>query len=163
MGLMVELGLLRHADAGDSLAWDGDDTLRPLSRKGRRQCERLGRFLASVGYVPDVLISSPKVRARETAEEVAPYLGARVTIDERLAAGFDLPALAAVLREAGDPVRPVLVGHDPDFSWLLATLCGIGAPTMRKGAFALVELDAVAPGAASLRWLIPPDLLKGSG
>lgn len=161
--MVIQLGFLRHADAGDSFAWQGDDAARPLSKKGHRQCERLGRFLASAGYVPDVLVSSPKVRARETAEGVAPFLDAPIVIDERVAEGFDIDALAAVLEEAGMPARPVIVGHDPDFSWLLSTLCGPGAPTMRKGAFALVDLETIEPGAGSLRWLIPPDLLKGAG
>ena len=65
---MIELHLLRHADAGDPMAWDGPDEARPLSDKGERQADRLGRFLAGVGFAPDVIITSPKVRAAQTAE-----------------------------------------------------------------------------------------------
>ena len=68
---MIALHLLRHAHAGDPERWHGDDAERPLSEKGRRQSERLGRLLAGVDEAPDLFISSPKVRARETAELVA--------------------------------------------------------------------------------------------
>ena len=136
---------------------------RPLSRKGRRQAERLGGFLASIGYRPDVFITSPKIRARETAEIVAEALGSDVAIDERLAYGFGIDELAASLADAKSPTRPVIVGHDPDFSALLAELCGAPDMPMRKGAFARIDLDALSAGAGTLRWLVPPDLLKPVG
>jgi len=161
--MTIELGILRHADAGDPYAWEGDDADRPLSKKGRRQAERLGTYLASIGYVPDVFITSPKVRARETAELVADALGTTVAIDDRLAIGFGIDELTAILSGAGMPSRPVLVGHDPDFSVLLSHLLGGADIPLRKGAFARVDLDAVAEGAGTLRWLVPPDLLKPVG
>jgi phosphohistidine phosphatase len=161
--MTIELGILRHADAGDPYAWTGDDAARPLSKKGRRQAERLGAFLAGLGYGPDVLIASPKLRARETAEIVAAAVASRLTIDARLAGGFDLHDLAETLSEAGDPGRPFIVGHDPDFSILLGELCGARDIPLRKGALARVDLEVVAAGAGRLRWLIPPDALKGSG
>jgi phosphohistidine phosphatase len=159
--MTIELALLRHADAGDPYAWQGDDAARPLSKKGRRQAERLGSFLASAGYAPDVIITSPKIRARETAELVGEPLGATIAIDDRLASGFGIDELEAVLSDAGEPGRAVVVGHDPDFSALLAELCGTDIP-LRKGALARVDLDGVVAGAGILRWLIPPDVLKPS-
>jgi phosphohistidine phosphatase len=159
----IELVLLRHGDAGDPYAWQGDDAARPLSKKGRRQAERLGAFLAAIGYAPDVFITSPKIRARETAELVAAALGTRIVIDERLAVGFGIDELAAVLSAAGTPLRPVIVGHDPDLSVLLSELCGASDIPLRKGALARVDLDGVAAGVGTLRWLIPPDVLKVTG
>ena len=158
---MTELHLLRHAHAGDPAAWDGPDEDRPLSDKGERQAERLGSFLAGVRFKPDVFITSPKVRAARTAEIVAGHLHADVKVDDRLAGAFGLAALERLLTDSGDPRRPVIVGHDPDFSALLALLSGTSHAPMRKGAFALVEIDRpLAAGAGTLRWLIPPDLLK---
>ena len=158
---MTELYLLRHAHAGDPLAWRGRDEDRPLSDKGERQAERLGVFLASVRFSPDVFITSPKVRAARTAEVVAGHLGINVTVDDRLATGFDLETLERILVDAGGPARPVIVGHDPDFSELLALLSGASDLPMRKGAFALVDAERpLAAGAGTLRWLVPPDLLK---
>ena len=158
---MTDLHFLRHAHAGDPLAWQGPDEDRPLSDKGERQAERLGVFLASVRFSPDVFITSPKVRAARTAEIVAGHLGSRVAVDDRLASSFDLSMLERILVDAGDPGRPVIVGHDPDFSELLALLSGTADLPMRKGAFALVDVERpLAAGGGTLRWLVPPDLLK---
>jgi len=157
---MIELHLLRHADAGDPMAWKGPDTDRPLSGKGEKQAERLGRFLKEVGFRPDAIITSPKIRAADTAEIVARHLGVPVAMDDRLAGAVDLAAVEAILRHAGDPSRPVLVGHDPDFSDLLEGLTGLSGLTMKKGAFVRIDTERLEPASGTLRWLIPPDLLK---
>ncbi len=158
---MTELHFLRHADAGDPMAWQDDDAKRPLSDKGQKQADRLGRFLAGIGFRPDAVITSPKVRAAQTAEIVAGHLKIPVAVDDRLAGALDAGALDAVLRDAGSPARPVVVGHDPDFSELLAELCGATGLPMRKGALARVDIEPpLRPGSGTLRWLVPPDLLK---
>jgi phosphohistidine phosphatase len=158
---VVELYLVRHADAGNPEQWDGPDAARPLSPKGEKQSERLGRFIAGIGFRPDAVISSPKLRASQTADIVAGKLGVPVTLDERLAGGVDVSDLEAILRDAGDPRRAVLVGHDPDFSSLLQSLCATGNVEMKKGALARIDVDRPAgPGRGDLRWLVPPDLLK---
>jgi phosphohistidine phosphatase len=157
----VELYLLRHADAGDPVAWRGPDADRPLSSKGEKQSERLGSFLLGIGFRPDAILTSPKLRASQTADRVGDRLGVEAHADQRLGGGLDLETLEAVLRDAGDPVRVVLVGHDPDFSELVATLCDGGNAVMKKGA--LARIDARRPleaGGGELRWLVPPDVLK---
>ena len=158
---VVELYLLRHADAGDPVKWDGPDAARPLSSKGEKQSERLGRFLAGIGFRPDAILSSPKLRASQTADIVAGQLGVPVTLEERLASGVDETGVEAILRDAGDPRRAVLVGHDPDFSSLLQSLCVGRNVEMKKGALARIDVDRpVGPGRGDLRWLVPPDALK---
>ena len=157
----MELGLLRHAHAGDAAAWDRPDDLRPLTEKGREQAERLGRLLAAAGFAPDAVLTSPLVRARETAELVAGRLGVPFQVEPRLADALDLGAIEAILDDAGSPRRPVLVGHDPDFSDLLGLLTGSPGMRMRKGAFALLEVERpLLAGSAALRWLVPPDLIR---
>ena len=158
----VQLHLLRHAHAGDPLKWHGPDESRPLSEKGRLQAERLGRFLAGARFQPDVILSSPKLRALETARLVAAPLGLSVAVDEALAGMLDVEALEAILAAAGDPRRPLLVGHDPDFSQLAATLTGAPDLLVRKGALVRIDLERpIEPGTGILRWLVPPDLLGG--
>jgi phosphohistidine phosphatase SixA len=158
---VIELHFMRHAHAGDPETWDGPDDERPLSQKGEKQADRLGRFLASVGFTPDAVITSPKVRAARTAEIVAGHIGIEVTVDPRLGGALGLPDLEALLRAAGDPGRPVLVGHDPDFSELVASLSGAARIPMRKGAIARIDsARPFAPGRGTLRWLLPPELLK---
>lgn len=155
------LHLLRHAHAGDPSSWNGPDATRPLSEKGQGQSERVGAHLASIGFTTDALISSPKLRSVQTAEIVAGHIGATVVTDERLAGSLDLPTVEAVLRDAGDPDRPVLVGHDPDFSELLASLSAAAGIPMRKGALARIEVERpLQAGAGILRWLLPPDALR---
>lgn len=157
----VELYLLRHAHAGDPMGWNGPDERRPLSPRGEKQTDRLAGFLAGIGFAPDAIITSPKLRAAQTAEIVGQRLGIAVAVDERLAGDLDAAVLEAILRDAGDPVRPVLVGHDPDFSDLLSVLSGAGDVPMKKGALARVDADRpLAAGRGVLRWLVPPDLLK---
>jgi phosphohistidine phosphatase SixA len=158
---VIELHLLRHADAGDPLAWTRPDEQRPLSGKGEKQADRLARFLAGTAFRPDALISSPKVRAEQTARPVGDALGVPVTIDERLTGPFGLAELEAVLRDAGDPIRPVLVGHDPDFSDTVEILLGSSGLTMKKGAMLRIDVERpLRPGGGSLVWLVTPDLLK---
>lgn len=80
-------------------------------------------------------------------------------IDDRLGGPLDPTVVDELLAEHGDPVRPVLVGHDPDFSDLAALLVGADQLPMRKGALARIEIDRpLRPGAGILRWLVPPDM-----
>jgi phosphohistidine phosphatase len=157
----LRLHLLRHADAGDPGRWDGPDAARPLSDKGVGQAERLGRLLAAAGFETDAIISSPKIRAVQTAEALGRALGVEVRLDDRLAGGLDGSTVAALLADAGDPRRPVLVGHDPDFSWLVSTLVGADL-AMKKGAMARIDVTPeFREGAGTLRWLITPELFAG--
>jgi phosphohistidine phosphatase len=157
----MELYLLRHAHAGDPGTWDGPDERRPLSDKGEKQADRLGRFLAGIGFQTDAIITSPKVRAAQTAKLVAERLGVPVGEDDRLGGEVSIGTLEAILRDAGDPARPVIVGHDPDFTDLVAILCGAARVPMRKGALARIDADRpLQPGGGTLRWLVPPDLLR---
>jgi phosphohistidine phosphatase len=157
----IELYLLRHADAGDPDAWTRPDGERPLSAKGRRQSERLGRQLAAIEFAPDAILASPKVRAAETARIVAEALGGTVVEDDRLAGPLDIDGIGEILKDA--PRRVVLVGHDPDFSELLSTLVGAPELSLRKGALARVDVDRpIQPGGGVLRWLLPPDLVPSS-
>jgi phosphohistidine phosphatase len=158
---MIELSFLRHAHAGDPESWTGPDETRPLSAKGEKQSDRLGRFLAGIGFEPDAIITSPKLRAAQTAEIVAGHLGIAIAFDDRLAGSLDVGALETLLRDAGDPSRPVVVGHDPDFSDLVAELCGASEMPMHKGALARIDIDRpLRAGGGTLHWLLPPDLLK---
>ena len=156
----VQLYLLRHADAGDPAAWTGDDADRPLSKKGERQARRLAELLCDLRWRPDVIITSPKLRARQTADALAREVKRKPVEDERLGGSLDLTVLAGLLADQGDALRVVLVGHDPDFSALASSLTG-AALEVRKGALVRIDLPAgsPAPGGGVLRWLIPPKVV----
>jgi phosphohistidine phosphatase len=158
-----EVYFLRHADAGDPEGWRGDDAQRPLSPKGVRQAERLAAFLGEIGFAPDAIVSSPKLRATQTADIVAGALSRPVITDDRLAGGFTIDGLRSLLEaiERRDGVRRVLlVGHDPDFSSAVSALAGAKGIRLATCTLARVDLDVrPAPGKGSLRWLIPPEAL----
>ncbi len=120
------LWLLRHAEAGDGLP----DDERPLSERGLRQAEAVGRALARLGTHLDVCLTSPKLRAVQTAQLACEPLGAPITIEPELSGEpFDVHALIAGLGDV------LLVGHDPSFSLTLHDLTGAQA-RMRKGGLA---------------------------
>ena len=125
------------------MKWSGPDDVRPLSEKGRQQSERLGLFLAATAMRPSAILSSPKARALETAQLVAEQLGMQVGVIEELGGPLEMETVEELLRAAGNPARPMLVGHDPDFSALAAELSGVPALPIRKAT--LVRIDLPRP------------------
>jgi len=156
----LQLYLLRHADAGDPMAWPGDDAERPLSAKGRRQARRLGSMLADIGWKPDVILTSPKVRAADTARLVGRAVDVKPDQESRLASSFDASDIGSILAAHPDAKRVVLVGHDPDFSAAASSFTG-AAIELRKGAIARIDFQDARPvaGQGALRWLIPPGVV----
>jgi phosphohistidine phosphatase len=122
--------LLRHAEAEDG----SPDAERPLTKKGREQSRWAGEALAALGVKIDACLSSPKVRAADTAKIACEPLSVEVQLEPRLAGGpFDAEALAAGL---GDEV--LLVGHDPDFSTAVHDMTGAQV-RLKKGGLAGVQ------------------------
>jgi phosphohistidine phosphatase SixA len=126
----VRLFLVRHAhsDPGDP------DDLRPLSARGREQARELGERLARIG--PGLVVTSPLLRARETASAIATATGADVRVDERLAPGADAEGVLAAIEDAEGVV--VTVGHQPDCSEIAAAL---GAGEREFPTAGVVEID----------------------
>ncbi len=149
--------LVRHAHAGKPEEWEGDDALRPLTQKGLAQAQRLASFMKAHGITPDVIVSSPLLRAAQTAQVLGDGLGVEVVLDERVA-DFSLQDVAQILFESGAR-EPLFVGHNPDFAELLAHVTESGVMPFKKCALATVDLHADEAG-GTLRWLIPPSLLK---
>lgn len=120
---------LRHGDAepGDP------DFDRRLTEKGERQARNAGAALAALGVKPQLCLTSPRVRARDTAKLACEALGTEITLEERLQGGpFDALDLAAGIDEV------LLVGHEPDFSGAIGELTG-GLVDMKKGGLAAVD------------------------
>ena len=160
---MIALHLLRHAHAGDPAKWRGDDADRPLSDRGVHQAELLARLLTHAEEAPDLFITSPKVRARQTAEILGKALKVKVAVDPRLSGiMLELGTVTDIVLAAGhDAVRPCLVGHEPSLSDLLMLATGAATLPMRKGALARVDFPGAEalPGRGVLQYLVPPELL----
>jgi phosphohistidine phosphatase len=121
--------LLRHGDAADG----SPDSERPLTDKGRTQARTAGEALRALGVKLDACLTSPKVRAADSAAIACEPLGVEPQLEPKLAGGpFDAEALAAGL---GDEV--MLVGHDPDFSNAVHDLTGAQV-RMKKGGLAAI-------------------------
>jgi phosphohistidine phosphatase len=123
------LWLLRHAEARDGKP----DDERPLTQTGEDQARAAGLAMARLGVKLDVCLTSPKLRARQTAELACEPLGVQVTIEPALAGEpFDPGEVTAGLEDV------LLVGHDPSFSLTLHDLTGAQA-RLAKGGLAAVE------------------------
>jgi phosphohistidine phosphatase SixA len=127
----MRLFLVRHAKAAPGRP----DELRPLTDAGRRVARALGERLKS--EQPQAVLSSPLLRARETADAIARAAGVTPETDERLAPGADANSVRAVVDGRGDPV--VVVGHQPDCSEIVFALTG-RVEEFAPGAMHMVKL-----------------------
>lgn len=150
------LFLLRHAAAGDRNKWEGNDAVRPLNKKGRRQAASLATYLGSQGI--ERIYTSPSTRCVQTAEPLAAVIGAKVIEHDALAEGPDidgaygladeLVGYNAVLCTHGD-VIPAVINR---MMWAGLTLesrfyCSKGS---------IWEVDLVGGRFASARYVPPP-------
>ena len=151
----MRLYFLRHG-AADWPDWKKPDDERPLTKAGRKEVHEVGEFLArSQSANPDLILTSPLPRAAQTADIAAEHLKVRVHEEKLLAPGFVAEDLKRLLRKYPQQVL-MLVGHEPDFSSVIAALTG-GSLKLSKAGVALVDLDS---GKGELRWLFPPKIAK---
>jgi phosphohistidine phosphatase len=127
----VRLFLVRHAEAAPG----EPDALRPLTPAGRASARALAARLAA--EQPAAVVSSPLLRARETAEQIARAAGLVATVDERLAPGAHAAGLREAINGLGETV--VVVAHQPDCSEILVGLGGEERP-FAPGATAVIDL-----------------------
>ena len=160
-----EIYLIRHGLAEErGAAWPDDDK-RPLTDVGRARFKKSMRGLAAVGVRFDVILTSPLVRTRQTAEIAASVFTTRpriVTV-ESLAPGGSYQAVLADLHEQSRVSRIALVGHEPDLGELAARLAGSRrAWEFKKGAACRIDILTLPPGGpGTLRWFLTPRMMRG--
>jgi phosphohistidine phosphatase len=160
------LYIVRHAWAGEygDPAWP-DDRLRPLTDEGRERFARMVKKLARLEFAPELLVTSPLVRCRQTAEIVAEGVpgGPEVVECEELAPGADLVRVLHWMHQETEPCEETAwVGHAPDVGHLTAALIGDGHARVRfaKGAVAALRFPGQpAPGQGELKWLVTAKML----
>lgn len=156
----MRLYLLRHAEAEPHRA---DDFTRRLTDKGRRQALTVGGFLKGRELTPDLILTSPVLRASETAAIVAEALGSAAPTEAPwLACGMDPERALAELAGYAKLDSLLIVGHEPDFSSLLALLIGLErSPSVQVGKASLscVNLPRPQPGSGILQFLLPVKFL----
>ena len=164
MGDVYELYVIRHGIAeerGD--AWP-DDTKRPLTEDGVDRMRKTARALERLGVTVDVVLTSPLVRAHQTAEIVASAYSPKppvVNVDA-LAPGGSSSAVIAELEKHAKKKRIAIVGHEPGIGELAAKLAGMRVDLeFKKGGMARIDVEALPPkGPGMLRWFVPPRFLR---
>ena len=157
------LYVVRHAWA-DHPHW-ADDHARPLTDEGRARFAQVVERLTAVGFAPQLVLTSPLVRCRQTADVIAEVvpLEVSVAVRDELEPGSNLRGLLKWVRQhAADCPEMAWVGHAPDVSVITAALIGEGdaAIAFSKGAVAAIEFDDRPEiGGGALKWLATAKLL----
>lgn len=163
---MRHLYLLRHAKSD----WSGDyagDRERPLAPRGERAAATMGRFLNAARQAPDLVVSSPAVRARRTVEIAATEGGWRCSVEiaDELYGGSTEDLLEVVRSTGTETGRLLLAGHEPTWSAAVGRWIGSGSVRMVTAALARIDLPLddwteARWGAGTLAWLCTPKLLQ---
>jgi phosphohistidine phosphatase len=156
----MRLYFFRHGLANHD-SWDRPDFERPLNDLGKEKTARAAAVLSRLDLKLGLILTSPLVRARQTAEILVENLDLPVglEIDDRLAPGFDIQDLQGLLRQYAAFGNLMVVGHEPDFSEVIGDLIGGADVVVKKGSLARVDLFDVHPANGELVWLLPPKML----
>jgi phosphohistidine phosphatase len=131
----MRLYVVRHAEAAP-----GDpDELRTLTAEGRAQARALAERLGTERPALDAVLTSPLLRARETAAAIADAVGVEAEVEERLAPGATAADVRAAVVGRGD--RVAVVGHQPDCGEIVAELSGGPAPRFPPASVHTIDLD----------------------
>lgn len=165
----LELYLIRHAVAVPRGSDYRDDARRPLTPEGATRWRHAAAGLRELGVAVDLVLTSPLLRAHDTADILVAALKPKpkLVVTEALSPGRK-PAevLAVIARHAAaarGASRLALVGHEPDLGELAACILGArGAVEFKKGAVCRIDVDRAMPGGpGTLRWFLPPRVLRG--
>jgi phosphohistidine phosphatase len=160
----LELYLIRHGVAAERGKEYPDDSKRPLTSDGIKRLQQEARALDALEITFDLVIASPLLRTKQTADTLAAGLASKpsiVTSDSLAPAGTP----AAVFQELGRHMRKAriaLVGHEPNLGELAARLIGARAPLeFKKGGICRIDFEVFPPkGIGMLRWFVPPRMLR---
>jgi phosphohistidine phosphatase len=163
----LELYLIRHGIAAVRGEEYPDDSKRPLTSEGINRLRKEAKALEALAVGFDQIVSSPLVRAKQTADVFAEIMKSRppvVTADALSPAGTP----AAVIQELAKHMRKgriALVGHEPNMGELAAYLIGAKVPLpFKKGAVCRIDFAVFPPkGKGQLIWFVPPRLLRKLG
>ena len=164
---MLELYLIRHglaAERGDEYP---DDSKRPLTSEGIASLRKEVRALDALDIGFDHIITSPLVRAKQTAEVFAEHLKTKpsVSSSDSLAPAGSPAGVFQDLAKQARKGRIALVGHEPNLGELAARLIGAKAPIeFKKGGICRIDFEVLPPkGIGHLRWLVAPKMLRKIG
>jgi phosphohistidine phosphatase len=159
-----ELYVVRHAIAAERGEQWPDDSKRPLTDRGISRFKEGVAGLRRLGVVVDEVLTSPLVRAKQTADLLAAGLegGPPVKLCEALEPGHTPAATLAQVARQAKHQRIALVGHEPDLGELAAHLVGSRRPlAFKKGGACRIDLDQLTPNRpGSLVWFLTPKVMR---
>lgn len=158
-----ELYLVRHGSAEERGDRWPDDSKRPLTDEGSERMRKAARGLARIGVTLDVVMTSPYVRTRQTAELVASAFEIRppiVAVDS-LTPNGSFQAFLEDLDKQTKRARVAIVGHEPDLGEMAARLGGLRqALAFKKGAVCRIDVKTIPPASAgAIRWFMTQTML----
>lgn len=163
----MKIYLIRHSNAVDpGTPGYEDDSLRPLTEKGRDKMRKIAAALKELDVKPDLIVSSPYIRARQTAEVLAKVLKFKqeLAVNDTLVPMGNPENIIGEINEKYNVDELVLVGHEPCISSLVGMLIG-GNPELaltvkNGGVCCLASDDLRAERKATLEWLLTPKILS---
>ncbi len=155
----MRLYFFRHGIAEDAQGPEFDDFSRRLTDKGIEKIHNAGVALARLSVKPTRLYSSPRTRARQTADILSQHLGIPVLVQEEVNFGFNPSLIEPLIADLNGEDEIMFVGHEPDLSVTISLLIGGGEVDMKKGGIARIDLISRAPLAGSLIWALTPKVL----
>jgi phosphohistidine phosphatase len=158
--------LLRHGKS-DWSAGKGEDHDRPLNERGKSAAAAMGKLLARLDQIPDRVLTSPALRAHDTARRAAKAGGwpCPLAVVPEFYASEPSTVLARVRQESDDAASLLLVGHEPTWSGMAELLIGGGSLRFPTAGLARIDLDASAwravdAGRGALVWFLIPRLVQ---
>ena len=164
---VLELYLIRHGIAAERGPDYPDDSKRPLTNKGITALRRIGKGLTELEVTFDVIVTSPLVRTKQTADTLSESLRGKPVVVQSNAlapAGTIAAVIQEIVKHAGKP-RLALVGHEPSIGQLAAHLIGARSPIeFKKGGICRIDFEVLPPKAlGQLIWFLPPRILRRIG
>jgi phosphohistidine phosphatase len=167
----MNLYIIRHAIAVDEATSDYEsDSERPLTDKGRKKMRQIAKALRSLGVEFDLILSSPYIRACETAEILADMfkMKQKLAFSDNLIPLGNPELLIGEINEKYSVDSIALVGHEPHLSTLIGLLVAENAKidvTLKKGGVCYLSADDLHHDdhRATLEWLLTPGILMEIG
>ena len=160
----LELYLVRHGIAAERGPEFPDDSKRPLTSRGIAALRREAKALRELEISFDVIITSPLVRTRQTADILAEEVSGKPAVvpSDSLAPAGTPAAVIQEIHKHHRKARVALVGHEPNIGELAGRLIGARSPIpFKKGAIARIDFEVLPPkGLGELRWFFPPRVLR---
>ena len=161
----MKIYLVRHGIASERIGGAVlNDSMRPLTDEGRAECRSVSHAIKKLNVKPAFFVSSPLVRARQTADIFADVLAGKpeIKVCDALAPGGAPAALYRFLRELGNFQEVMLFGHEPDIGMLAATLLNaeneLQLPFKKAGVCRVDVFDLPPSSAGVLKWFITPKI-----